>query len=102
VDDTRFGEQVVLPLLRRLTASKSLRSVDSYESYTIVVADLKHRVEMTDEEPARNLPNAERSCKGTCDQLRLVPGVRVYNENECSHAPWDRIVQIYDEIVRVT
>jgi hypothetical protein len=99
-DDTKFVEQVVMPLLAaadhvKVTAVRRL----FYESYTIMVADLKHRVERTDEEPARKLPNAERTARGLALQTRLGPGVQVYDENECSHALVDRLVQIYDENV---
>ena len=99
-DDSKFVDQVVMPLLAaadhvKVTAVRRL----FFESYTIMVADLKHRVERTDEEPARKLPNAERSARGSALQTRLGPGVQVYDENECSHALVDRIVQIYDENV---
>jgi hypothetical protein len=99
-DDNRFVAQVVLPLLAaadhvKVTAVRRL----FYESYTIMVADLKHRIERTDEEPARKLPNAERTARGLALQARLGPGVQVCDENECSHALVDRLVQIYDENV---
>jgi hypothetical protein len=99
-DDARFVAQVVMPLLAapdhvKVTAVRRL----FYESYTIMVSDLKHRVERTDDEPIRKLPIAERAFRLIALQARLGPGVPVADESECSHALVDRMVQMYDENV---
>jgi hypothetical protein len=99
-DDARFVAQVILPLLGAPDHVKvtSVRRL-FYESYTIMVSDLKHRVERTDDEPLRKLPVAERAARLTALQARLGPAVPVADESECSHALVDRMVQMYDENV---
>ncbi len=72
-----------LPLIRRLV----------FESYTLVAADLKARVERKDEDTPRKLAQAERASRHQSQVGRLT-GLEVTGEMEPSHALIDLVFQM--------
>ena len=61
-DDTAFINDVVVPVLGRDDHPKKaiLRRV-YYEAYTLAAADMKRKVERTEDDAPRKLPAAERA-----------------------------------------
>ena len=97
VGDSTFVNEVVIVVLGDANHVKrsALRRV-FFEAYTAVAADLKRRLEKTDEEPPRRLPLAERSARVKALQDRLQ-GLELTGELECSHALVDKAAQMIED-----
>ena len=67
-----------------------------FEAYTMAAADLKKRIEKTDEDPPRRLPVAERSARFDKLAARLT-GLKIQGELEPSHALVDKYVQMVED-----
>jgi hypothetical protein len=72
-----------------------------FESYTLVLADLRRRTEQTSDAPPRRLPPPEREARHTRLQQR-IQGVRIEGQREPSHQlqdvcndQWDANVPSY-------
>ena len=67
-----------------------------FEAYSMAAADLKKRIEKTDEDPPRRLPVAERSARHDKIAARLT-GIKIQGELEPSHALVDKYVQMVED-----
>lgn len=67
-----------------------------FESYTMVMADAKSRVERTDESVPRRMPGPERSAR-LDEQVTRLPGVDIRQGNEPSHALIDSVHQMMED-----
>ena len=67
-----------------------------FESFTMVQADLKLKLERSDEAPARKLAVPERAARYQAQQKRL-PGLNLRGELECSDSLIDEAVAQYDD-----
>jgi hypothetical protein len=67
-----------------------------FEAFTMVQADLRHKIERTEEAPARKLAVPERSARFKSQQGRLN-GMMLVGELECADALIDLCVAQYDE-----
>ena len=67
-----------------------------FESFTLVQADLRHKIERTEDTPARKLAVPERAARFRAQQLRLT-GMVLTGELECADALIDQCVAQYDE-----
>ena len=63
-----------------------------FECATMAMADLKNKVERTDDSKARKIPPPERSARYNLQVARLV-GMSLLDEHECSHALLDDVAQ---------
>ena len=96
-DETVFNTQVVAKILgdaghvKRVAVKRLF-----YESYTMMVSEMKHKVERTDGEPPRKLPAPEREARRLSQQEKLS-GLEIKGPLECSDALVDKAVAMYDE-----
>jgi hypothetical protein len=67
-----------------------------FESFTMVQADLRLRLERSDEAPARKLAVPERAARYRAQVLRL-PGLSLIGELECSDALVDETIAQFDD-----
>ena len=67
-----------------------------FESYTMVMADAKSRVERTDESIPRRMPGPERSARLE-EQVGRLPGVDISQGNEPSHSLVDAVHQMMED-----
>lgn len=67
-----------------------------FDSYTMVLADTKHRVERTDESVARKMPAPERSARLEAQRARLT-SLSLVGPNEPSHALVDLVHQMLED-----
>ena len=85
-DETVFNAQVVAKVLgdsghvKRVAVKRLF-----YESYTMMVSEMKHKVERTDGEPPRKLPAPEREARRLSQQDQLS-GLEIKGPLECSDA----------------
>lgn len=97
VDDTIFGNRVVLPILGdkdHVDASKLRRL--HFEAYTTVAADLKRRVESSEQDAPRKLPPQEISERLEALQKKILP-LRIENALEPSHSLINHVSQFVEE-----
>jgi hypothetical protein len=67
-----------------------------FESYTLAAADLKNRIERTDDDLPRRLANPERFRRHS-DQVQRLNGLSLTGEMEIAHALVDKVVQMYED-----
>jgi hypothetical protein len=67
-----------------------------FEAYTVMTADMRARVERTDDSVPKRLPVAERQARFAKQKL-LLSGLDLSNELEPSHSLVDLAVQIYED-----
>ena len=67
-----------------------------FESFTLVQADLKLKIERSDDAPARKLAVPERAARYKAQQARLS-GLSLRGELECADSLIDKAVQMFDE-----
>ena len=86
-----------------------------FEAYTFVAADLRHRVERTDDEPVRKMPRVERESRVEAVRERVgalaqsderVPGASVVDlfnsmaeDGSLKYVPWTKIVSVKIEVI---
>ena len=75
-DDSRFVEQIAVPILVSADHVNDTAVADSRRACTIMEADLELRDESTDEEPLRQPPIAERTASGLATQIAWVLEIR--------------------------
>ena len=98
-DEAPFVEMVRRTIGRDADDSElsSLRRL-YYECPTLVLSDMRNRVERTeDSKPAKILP-AERAARHRAQQARLT-GIVLSGPNECSHALIDKVFKMLDDNV---
>ena len=96
-DDTPFVNSVIIPILNDANHPDAwkLRQL-FFESYTLAVAELKRKVERTDDDPPRRLAVPEREARAARIALRL-PGLKINEELEPSHRIVDTYVQMHED-----
>lgn len=95
-DDAPFKEVLRAVLAEPEGPQAALVRRVFFEAYTMAAADLKKRIEKTDEDPPRRLPVAERSARHEKIAARLV-GLHIEGELEPSHALVDKFVQMVED-----
>ena len=63
-----------------------------FEASTLAMADLKSKVDRTDEEAPKKIPQVERAARYK-DQVRRLAGMSLVGEYECSHALLNEVSQ---------
>ena len=97
VTDTIFAEKVVQPILgdRDHVDAPKLRRLH-FEAYTTVSAELKRRVESSEQEAPRKLPPQEISERLEALQKKVVP-LKLENALEPSHSLINHVAQFVEE-----
>ena len=97
VDDTTFINEVVVPVLgdRDHVDAPKLRRL-RFEAYTTVAADLKRRVDSSEQDAPRKLPPQEISERLETLQKKILP-LKTANSLEPSHSLINHVAQFVDE-----
>ena len=92
-DETPFIEMVKQILTRdpNMGEAASFRRL-YYESHTVTLADMRNRIERTDDSPALKVQAPERAARHLAQQ-RVLAGMKLVGPLECSHALIDKIFQ---------
>ena len=102
VDEEKFANSVVRPIFN-LGAEAALPAKTSavrrlfFESHALTVGELRHRVERTDSDAPRKVPQAEREARKKTLRARLSPGLRVEGELDPANVVVDRFVAMVDD-----
>ena len=99
-DDAPFLRDVVRRVFGETPSAgqtSALRRV-YFEAFTLSAADLKKRLEQTDQDPPRKLPAAERNSRYETVKAKY-PGLTLTGQLECAHSLVDRVVQMVDDSV---
>jgi hypothetical protein len=96
-DDSNFIEGVLVPILGDGASPQAaaLRRL-FFESYTMNVAEMRRKLERTDEDPPRRLPLAEKAARLAKVQARLQ-GLKIEGQLEPSHRLIDLCVQFAED-----
>ena len=97
--EAEFAREVVETLTgdRASPRKAALRRL-YFEAFTMVAADMKRRLERTDDDAPRKLPQPERAARRESLQRRLT-GISLTGELEPSHALVDLCVQMHEDNV---
>ena len=98
VDDTTFINKVVVPVLggdRDHVDAPKLRHL-RFEAYTTVAADLKRRVDSSEQDAPRKLPPQEISERLETLQKKILP-LKIENSLGPSHSLINHVAQFVDE-----
>ena len=102
VDDAQFTANVVRPLFQ-LAADADLPSEAAalrrlwFESHTLTVGDLRQKVERTDVDAPRKVPNAEREARKDALRKKLALTVQLDGDLEPANCLIDRVIQMIEE-----
>jgi hypothetical protein len=100
-DETSFVNTVVIPILGAADhpLKASLKRLH-FESYTLMVSEMKRKVERVEDDAPRRLPMPERDARRD-RQARELVGLSLTGEFECAHGLIDKAVQMMeDDIIR--
>ena len=98
VDDSKFVQDVVIPLLERDDhPKKSLVRRLFFESYTVATAELRRRHDRTEEDAPRRVPASEKEARRSQLAARLAPGVELKGELDPSYSLIDAAVQMHED-----
>ena len=97
VDDATFTTKVVIPILgdRDHVDAPKLRRLH-FEAYTTVAADLKRRVDSSEQDAPRKLPPQEISERLETLQKKILP-LKIENALEPSHSLINHVAQFVEE-----
>ena len=97
VDDATFTTKVVVPVLgdRDHVDASKLRRLH-FEAYTTAAADLKRRVDSSEQDAPRKLPPQEISERLETLQKKILP-LKIENALEPSHSSINHVAQFVDE-----
>jgi hypothetical protein len=97
VTDTTFAEKVVLPILgdRDHADAPRLRRLH-FEAYTMVSAELRRRVETSEQDAPRKLPPQEIAERLEALQKKVLP-LKLENALEPSHSLINHVAQFVEE-----
>ena len=102
VDDLTFATQVIRPLYD-LNASAELPPQKAavrrlfFESHALSVGELRMRVERTDSDAPRKVPQAEREARKNVIRQKLQPGLIMEGDLEPANLVIDRFSQMVDD-----
>lgn len=96
-DDRPLTEALtgILPVAPSVTTMGKFRRLQ-FESYTMILADARSRVERTEESAPRKMPAPERHAR-LQEQITRLSGVDISQGNEPSHALIDTIHQMLED-----
>lgn len=104
VDETVFKDRVLKKLLdfvddEEPPLAAAVRRL-YFESHTLAIGELRHRMERTDGDAPRRVPQAEREARKEAVRRRLAPGVLVEGDLDPANCVIDRFVQqVEDNVV---
>ena len=97
-DDSKLARDLLTPVLGSAEHPRAaaLRRLH-FEAYTVTAADLRRRVERTDADPPRRLPNAEKEERRKLVADRLGPGLRLEGQLDPSYGLIDLATGFYED-----
>ena len=101
IDETSFVDVVVVPILGSAAhpLKSSLKRLH-FESYTLMLSEMKRKIERVEDDAPRRLPPPEREAR-RLRQVGELAGLQLSGEYECSHSLIDEAVQmIEDDVIR--
>ena len=102
VDDDEFSRKVVRPLFELADADEMPAAASAvrrlwFESHTLTVSELRSKLERTEGDGPRKVPQAEREARKAAIRARLSPGLLVEGDLEPANCVIDRFCQMLDE-----
>lgn len=101
-DAAEFRRDVLEPILGvgpedRLPPQAAVVRRLFHEAHALALGDLRSRVERTDADPPKRLPQVEREARRAALNARLGLGIQVEGENEPAHSIVDRYTHMLEE-----